>query len=83
VITDGTTTVFHCADLMPTTSHISLPWIMAYDLRPLVTLDEKRKILDLAVDESWVLFFEHDPTTAAARVMRTEKGIVLDTPVQI
>lgn len=83
VITDGTTTLFYCADLMPTTSHVNLPWIMAYDLRPLVTLEEKRKILDQAVDERWILFFEHDPVTAAVRVMRTEKGIVVDSPVNI
>lgn len=83
VITDGTTTLFYCADLMPTTSHVNLPWIMAYDLRPLVTLEEKRKILDQAVDESWILFFEHDPATAAVRVTRTEKGIVVDVPVNL
>ncbi len=83
VISDGTTTLFYCADLMPTTSHVNLPWIMAYDLRPLVTLDEKRKILDHAVDESWILFFEHDPNTDAVRVMRTGKGIVVDTPVKM
>ncbi len=81
VISDGRTTLFYCADLMPTTSHVNLPWIMAYDLRPLVTLEEKRRILTQAVEESWILFFEHDPVTAAARVMRTEKGFVLDTPI--
>lgn len=83
VITDGTTTLFYCADLMPTTSHVSLPWIMAYDLRPLVTLEEKKRILTQAVEESWILFFEHDPVTEAARVMRTEKGIVVDTPMTL
>ena len=83
VITDGTTTLFYCADLMPTTSHVNLAWIMAYDLRPLVTLEEKKRILNQAVDESWILFFEHDPVTEAARVMRTEKGIVIDTSVTL
>ena len=83
VISDGTTTLFYCADLMPTTTHVQLPWIMAYDLRPLVTLEEKRKILDHAADENWILFFEHDPNTEAVRVMRTEKGIVVDTPVKM
>jgi glyoxylase-like metal-dependent hydrolase (beta-lactamase superfamily II) len=83
VITDGTTTLFYCADLMPTTSHVNIPWIMAYDLRPLVTLEEKKRILSQAVDESWILFFEHDPVTEAARVMRTEKGIVVDTPITL
>ena len=83
LITDGTTTLFYCADLMPTAAHVNLPWIMAYDLRPLVTLEEKRRILNQAVDENWILFFEHDPTTEAVRVMRTEKGIVVDTQVRL
>lgn len=83
VITDGSTTLFYCADLMPTTSHVKLPWIMAYDLRPLVTLEEKRKILNQAVDESWILFFEHDPVTEAARVMRTDKGFVVDARIKM
>lgn len=83
LITDGTTTVFYCADLIPTTSHIALPWIMAYDLRPLITLEEKKTILNQAVDESWIIFFEHDPHVEAARVIRTEKGIVLDTKIKV
>lgn len=76
VISDGRETLFYCADLMPTTSHINLPWIMAYDLRPLVTLEEKERILDQAADEGWTLFFEHDPSIAFARVIRTEKGSI-------
>src|SRR5262249_4400878 len=47
---DGTTTLLYCCDLFPTKSHIPLPYIMAYDLRPLVTLEEKRKILTSALD---------------------------------
>jgi glyoxylase-like metal-dependent hydrolase (beta-lactamase superfamily II) len=81
VISDGKTTVFYCADLMPTTSHIQLPWIMAYDLRPLVTLEEKRTILNEAVEEEWILFFEHDPHTEAVTLKKTEKGVVMDTPL--
>jgi glyoxylase-like metal-dependent hydrolase (beta-lactamase superfamily II) len=81
LVTDGRTTLFYCADLMPTTAHVNLPWIMAYDLRPLVTLEEKRIILNQAADEKWVLFFEHDPLTASATVRRTDKGIVLDSAI--
>ena len=81
VISDGTNTVFFCADLVPTASHVQLAWIMAYDLRPLVTLEEKRRILNAAADEQWVLFFEHDPSIAAARVKRGEKGFMIDVPV--
>jgi glyoxylase-like metal-dependent hydrolase (beta-lactamase superfamily II) len=83
LITDGTTTVFYCADLIPTTSHLALPWIMAYDLRPLITLEEKKTILNQAVDESWIIFFEHDPHVEAARVIRTEKGVVVDTKIKV
>ena len=73
-ITDGKKALLYCADLIPMTPHVALPWIMAYDLRPLVTLEEKRLILRSAVDSNWILFFEHDPRTAAATVRLTEKG---------
>ena len=78
VITDGTKTLFYCADLMPTISHVAPPWIMAYDLRPLVTLEEKRRILSKAAEERWILFFEHDPHTEAAYVKSSERGVVVD-----
>jgi len=83
LISDGKTTLLYCADLVPTSSHVPLPWIMAYDLRPLVTLEEKRRILGQAADEGWVLCFEHDPSLPAARLARNEKGIVLGDPVDI
>ncbi len=81
LISDGRTTLFFCADLVPTSAHVPLPWIMAYDLRPLVTLEEKRRLLALAADEGWIMFFEHDPVLAAARLTRTDRGIVLGEPV--
>lgn len=74
LVSDGATTLFYCADLVPLRSHVRLPWIMGYDLRPLVTLEEKRKILKQAAEEKWVLFFEHDPDVAAAFVARDAKG---------
>ncbi len=73
-ISDGKTTLLYSCDLFPTTSHIPLPYIMAYDLRPLTTLEEKKKLLATAVDERWILFFEHDPVTVAGTVTRNEKG---------
>ncbi len=73
-ISDGHTTLLYCCDLFPTTSHIPLPYIMAYDLRPLTTLEEKKRILSRAVDERWILFFEHDPATVAGTAVRTDKG---------
>jgi glyoxylase-like metal-dependent hydrolase (beta-lactamase superfamily II) len=81
VVTDGAATLLYCADLVPTSSHVPLAWIMAYDLRPLVTLEEKRRLLGEAADAGWILFFEHDPLLAASRLARTDKGIVLGAPV--
>jgi glyoxylase-like metal-dependent hydrolase (beta-lactamase superfamily II) len=80
-VSDGKTTILFCCDLFPTTSHIPLPYIMAYDLRPLTTLEEKKKVLKKAVDEDWILFFEHDPVTIAGKVKATEKGYIFDSPV--
>ncbi|MBI1804436.1 MAG: MBL fold metallo-hydrolase [Ignavibacteriae bacterium] len=80
-ISDGRTTLLYCCDLFPTTSHIPLPYIMAYDLRPLTTLEEKKKILHQAVDEDWILFFEHDPKTVAGKITRTDKGYTFGSPV--
>jgi glyoxylase-like metal-dependent hydrolase (beta-lactamase superfamily II) len=74
VITDGIRTLFFCADLVPLVPHLQLPWIMAYDLRPLVTLEEKRGVLSEAVKNKWILFFEHDPAVTAATVSQGEKG---------
>lgn len=74
LITDGTTTLFYCADLLPTSLHLGIPWIMAYDIRPLETLAEKKAVLAAAAKERWVLVFEHCPLVAAARVEATDKG---------
>ena len=76
-ITDGTTTLLFCCDLVPTTSHIPFPYIMGYDLRPLVTLEEKKRILPLAEKDGWILFFEHDPETTGVTLQKTEKGLAI------
>ncbi len=73
-ISDSSDTILYCADLFPTTSHIPLPYVMGYDLQPLVTIEEKKKILDKAIEENWKLYFEHDPETALASVEKNEKG---------
>ena len=71
------------ADLVPLVPHLQLPWIMAYDLRPLVTLEEKRRILATAASQRWILFFEHDPTVEAATIMQGEKGPVVSEVLTI
>lgn len=74
-ISDGDSTFLFVCDLLPFASHIPLPYIMGYDLQPLVTLNEKKIILKQAVDENWKLFFYHDPEIAYATLMQTDKGI--------
>ena len=56
------------ADLVPTAAHLPAPWIMGYDLEPMVTLETKKRILTRAAREHWALVFEHDPAVARARV---------------
>lgn len=65
----------YVADLLPTTAHLAPAWNMAYDVRPLVTIDEKKDFLEEAVDAGWNLFFEHDPEVAVASLARTKRGI--------
>lgn len=73
-VSDSNNTLIYCADLIPTTSHIQLPYVMSYDLYPLTTIEEKKTFLDNAVENDWILFFEHDPLTEAVKIKRTEKG---------
>jgi glyoxylase-like metal-dependent hydrolase (beta-lactamase superfamily II) len=67
-------TVVYPSDEIPTSSHVPLPYIMGYDLQPMVTLKEKTKILERAADENHILVLEHDPTVVAVRVSRTSDG---------
>lgn len=60
--------LLYCADLFPFASHLRMPWIMAFDLHPLLTLTEKQQLLQRALAEDWVLAFEHDPAIPAARI---------------
>ena len=69
------TTILFCADLFPSVAHISLPWVMAYDMRPLDTLNEKHRILNEAVANNWVLFFEHDNVNECCTLQQTDRGI--------
>ncbi len=77
-ISDSSNTVLYCADLMPFVSQIRIPYVMGYDLQPMITVQEKKKYLQLAADENWYLYFGHDPQFAAATVKHSEKGIILD-----
>lgn len=68
-------TILYCADLLPSMHHISMPWVMAYDMRPLETMQEKKRLLREAVANDWVLFFEHDPVNECCTLEETDKGI--------
>ena len=70
-------TVAFMADLLPSTGHIPLAYVMGYDTRPLLTLEEKQLFLETAAREEWVLFLEHDAVNAACTVQQTEKGVRL------
>lgn len=71
-------TVCFMADLLPSTGHIPLPYVMGYDTRPLITLQEKEAFLNEAADRQYVLFLEHDAVNECCTVKRTEKGVRLD-----
>ena len=77
LVQDRGETAAFMSDLIPTTAHLPLPWIMGYDLEPLRTLASKRAFLDQAMREGWRLVFEHDPAVAAGRLERQGKDAVL------
>jgi len=66
------------ADLIPTVGHIPIPYLMGYDVRPLVTIKEKKLFLDAAVKNNWLLFMEHDPHNEIISLKNTEKGVRLN-----
>jgi glyoxylase-like metal-dependent hydrolase (beta-lactamase superfamily II) len=68
-------TIVYMADLLPSAAHLPLPYIMAYDMFPLTTLDEKTRFLKEALDNDFILFFEHDPQHACCTLQQTDRGI--------
>ncbi|MBR9990763.1 MAG: MBL fold metallo-hydrolase [Gemmatimonadetes bacterium] len=80
LITSKGETACFLADVMPTSAHLPLPWIMGYDVEPLVTLESKRALLARAREEEWLLVFEHDPVVAWGRLdpAQTRPVLVVD-----
>jgi glyoxylase-like metal-dependent hydrolase (beta-lactamase superfamily II) len=74
LIESGGERAFYLGDLVPTHAHLPLPWIMGYDVEPLTTLETKRRILKQAVEENWLLIFEHDATVPWGRVEHDGKA---------
>jgi hypothetical protein len=76
-------TVVFMADLLPSTGHIPVPFVMAYDTRPLITLTEKAAFLQNAAANNYILFFEHDPVNECCNLQMTEKGVRLKDTFQL
>ena len=68
-------TIVFMADLLPSQGHIPLPFVMAYDMFPLTTLNEKKSFLKEAVEGDYILFFEHDPEYECCNLQQTERGV--------
>jgi glyoxylase-like metal-dependent hydrolase (beta-lactamase superfamily II) len=68
-------TIVYMADLLPSAGHIPLPYVMAYDMFPLTTLNEKKSFLSEALDNNYILFFEHDPKIECCDLKTTDRGI--------
>ena len=70
-------TMIYCADLLPSSGHLGAPYVMSYDLRPLVTMEEKKRLLGEALEQNTLLFLEHDSKSSCIRVAKNEKGRVV------
>ena len=68
-------TLVFMADLLPSTGHLPVPYVMAYDMFPLTTLQEKKSFLQEALEQQYILFFEHDPKTECCTLQQTDRGI--------
>ncbi|KHD87640.1 MAG: beta-lactamase [Bdellovibrio sp. ArHS] len=82
-VTDGTATLLYCGDVVPTSSHVKIPWLMGYDLHPLTLMEEKQKYLSQAADQKWYLFFEHDPYCDAAVIERNGHDFAVQKRFQL
>jgi glyoxylase-like metal-dependent hydrolase (beta-lactamase superfamily II) len=83
LIFDDENYFLYAGDLFPTSAHISIPWVMAYDLAPMETIKEKKMILEKAIKDDWFIFFEHDPNISCGTIEKTEKGFQLGKVVAI
>lgn len=82
-INAGKETIVYMADLLPSLGHIPIPYVMGYDMQPLLTLDEKEMFLNEALKNNFTLFFEHDPINECCKLQLTEKGIRATTAFKL
>jgi glyoxylase-like metal-dependent hydrolase (beta-lactamase superfamily II) len=80
MIKSGGKTACYISDLIPTTAHIDLTWVMAFDLRPLQTIDSRKRYYAQAMPEKWLTIFTHDPNTPWAYVEKAEMGRLVARP---
>ena len=83
IVSDGSNKLFYGADIFPMVAHIPIPWVMAYDVQPVVTMKEKQKLLQKMEREDWILFFEHDPHIQACTVHKDGKHYKLNKKIRI
>jgi glyoxylase-like metal-dependent hydrolase (beta-lactamase superfamily II) len=74
IISKNDQKIIFCADTIPSYAHINVPYCMSYDVRPLITMEEKQKLLQMAIDQNLILYFDHDVANEAATIVKTEKG---------
>jgi glyoxylase-like metal-dependent hydrolase (beta-lactamase superfamily II) len=82
-ISDGIDTLAYCGDVIPFTSHIRLPYIPSYDINPITSIEDKKKLLTRACNGDWILFFEHDPVTEAVKVEESKKGHTIKETISL
>jgi glyoxylase-like metal-dependent hydrolase (beta-lactamase superfamily II) len=82
-ISDGGTTLLFCGDLVPLASHVKLPWVMSYDLNPVVSVREKERVLTRAAEHDWLLFLQHDPQYEICRVAVDARGFAVSEPLSL
>lgn len=76
-------TIIYCADLLPSVGHLPISYVMAYDVRPLITLTEKEIFLKEAITNNWLLFFEHDKSIEACSLIQTERGVRMKEEIKV
>lgn len=76
-------TLCYVADLIPSVGHIPVPYVMGYDTRPMITMEEKERFLKEAADNQYILFFEHDPVNECCTLKNTEKGVRVDRTLRL
>jgi glyoxylase-like metal-dependent hydrolase (beta-lactamase superfamily II) len=82
-LSDGNESLLYAADLMPTSAHIHVPFVMGYDNLPLKTIDEKKRFLPQAYEEKWTLVYEHDAFKQATKVLSNERGFAAGETIEI